>query len=167
MLDSDHRQFTLNAMCDIIFMKADSRSATIIEEIEKNVFCKPWNLKNIEESIANRLNYSEIAVIDGESAGCIIYSKNSFEAELLRIGVKEKFRNKGLAGALLKRMFDTLSEDGISEVFLEVNENNQAVKFYNKNGFTEIARRKNYYGNENAIIMKATINTVNNENNKS
>jgi len=49
-------------------------------------------------------------------------------------------------------------------VFLEVNENNQAVKFYNKNGFTEIARRKNYYGNENAIIMKAT---VNNENNKS
>ena len=157
MLDSAHPQFILNAMSAINFIKADSRSAKIIEEIEKNVFSKPWNHNNIEESIANQLNYTEIAVIDGESAGCIIYSKNSFEAELLRIGVKEKFRNNGLAGTLLKRMFDALSANGINEVFLEVNENNPAVKFYNKNGFTEIGRRKNYYGNESAIIMKTTV----------
>lgn len=139
----------------------------MIEELEKILFTKPWNLRDIEESVKNPLNYSEIAEAGGEAAGYIIYSSNSFEAELLRTGVKEKFRNKGLGAALLSRMFNALSEKGINEVFLEVNENNPAVKFYTKNGFTEIGRRKNYYGNEDAKIMKATINTVNNENTKS
>lgn len=151
-------------MTAILFKQTDSTTAETIEKIEKKLFEKPWNLKDISESIENPLNYTEIAEVEGEPAGYIIYSANRFDAELLRIGVNDKFRNKGLATALLKRMFDVLSKNKILEVFLEVNENNPAVSFYNKNGFTEIARRKNYYGNENAIIMKAM---VSNENNKS
>lgn len=151
-------------MNNILFRPTEPADTQIIEEIERNLFQNPWNQNNIQETIANPLNYSEIIEIEGETAGYIIYSANRFEAELLRIGVIEKFRRTGLAASLLKRMFSNLSKMEISEVFLEVNENNPAVKFYNKNGFTEIGCRKNYYGNENAIIMKAT---VNNENNKS
>ena len=151
-------------MNNILFRPTEPADTQIIEEIERNLFQNPWNQNNIQETIANPLNYSEIIEIEGETAGYIIYSANRFEAELLRIGVMEKFRRTGLAASLLKRMFSNLSKMEISEVFLEVNENNPAVKFYNKNGFTEIGCRKNYYGNENAIIMKAT---VNNENNKS
>ena len=152
------------AMNNLIFRQTEPADAQNIEQIEQKLFKNPWNLNNIQESIANPLNNSEIIEIEGKTAGYIIYSTNRFEAELLRIGVIEKFRRMGLAASLLSRMFSALSKKGISEVFLEVNENNPAVKFYNKNGFTEIGCRKNYYGSENAIIMKAT---VNNENNKS
>lgn len=164
LLDLFFRRFIINFMTDIFFKQTDAEEAATVEELEKILFPKPWNLRDITESVKNPLHYSEIIEAGGEPVGYIIYSANRFEAELLRIGVIENFRNKGLAAALLRRMFKVLSEKGIHEVFLEVNENNPAVGFYNKNGFTEIARRKNYYGNENAIIMRAM---VNNENNKS
>jgi len=151
-------------MSNILFRQTEPADAQTIEQIEQKLFKNSWDLNNIQESFANPLNKSEIIEIEGEAAGYIIYSTNRFEAELLRIGVIEKFRRKQILASLLSRMFTALSKTGICEVFLEVNENNPAVKFYNKNGFTEIGCRKNYYGSENAIIMKAT---VNNENNKS
>jgi len=164
LLDSFDSLFIIKIMSKIFFRQTESSDVQTIEQIEQKLFKNPWNQNNIGESIANPLNYSELAEIAGEAAGYIIYSTNRFEAELLRIGVIEKFRRMGLAASLLRRMFNALSKRGISEVFLEVNENNPALIFYNKNGFTETGRRKNYYGNENAIIMKAM---VCNENNKS
>ncbi|MBS9784510.1 MAG: GNAT family N-acetyltransferase [Oceanivirga sp.] len=69
--------------------------------------------------------------------------------EIFEIAVLPEFRNKGIASKLL----EILEKD--KDIFLEVNEvNHSAINLYKKNGFKEISRRKAYYVNKDAIIMK-------------
>jgi [ribosomal protein S18]-alanine N-acetyltransferase len=75
------------------------------------------------------------------------------EREILNLAVAPDSRRKGVARALLDRVF----EGFCGEVFLEVRESNGvALKFYKSLGFKELSRRKGYYGNppETAIVMK-------------
>jgi ribosomal-protein-alanine N-acetyltransferase len=75
----------------------------------------------------------------------------SGEFELYDIVVKPEFRGQGKGSELLQ-MF--LSKCG-GAVFLEVaTKNTAAIGLYKKFGFVEIHRRKNYYKNDDAIIMK-------------
>lgn len=70
--------------------------------------------------------------------------------ELYRIAVLPEHRKKGLASSLLKRFLEKCN----GEVFLEVAAKNIcAVELYKKHGFTEIARRKGYYQDDDAIVM--------------
>ena len=42
---------------------------------------------------------------------------------------------------------------GVNKIFLEVREKNApAISLYIKNGFVKISERKNYYGDENAVV---------------
>ena len=74
--------------------------------------------------------------------------------DLFEIAVLKKKQGKGYGNALLKYTADIFCKNG-RKIFLEVNENNEkAIKLYEKNGFEEISVRKNYYGNnQNAVIM--------------
>ena len=46
----------------------------------------------------------------------------------------------------------------LNKITLEVNENNKiAINFYKKNNFYEINCRRNYYGDDSAIIMKRDV----------
>ena len=46
----------------------------------------------------------------------------------------------------------------VDSIMLEVRDSNEAaIKLYEKCGFEEINRRKKYYGDEDAIIMKKVI----------
>ena len=86
-------------------------------------------------------------------------------ADLMNIVVRKGFRNLGVGSLLLKSIIlfcnnynynNTTST--ISSIFLEVNENNlNAIKLYEKYNFYKISIRKNYYKNQNAIIMKLNL----------
>jgi ribosomal-protein-alanine N-acetyltransferase len=71
--------------------------------------------------------------------------------ELHRIGILPEFRRQGLAFSLVQRFLEKCE----GEVFLEVAaKNTGAVKLYEKCGFVEIARRKNYYKADDCIVMR-------------
>ena len=77
------------------------------------------------------------------------------EAELLSVVTERSFRRKGLGELLLKRYFDKLKADGEKTIFLEVRESNKAaISLYDKLGFVKISKRKKYYGEETAVIMR-------------
>jgi len=79
------------------------------------------------------------------------------EAELLRIAVLPDQRRGGIASALLAEFEEQSMGHGVSSIFLEVAEKNQAAgQLYLKFGYRPVGRRKGYYRHpaDDALIMK-------------
>ena len=75
------------------------------------------------------------------------------ESDIISVAVSKNFRSKGIATKLINALISALKEKGVTSLFLEVRESNiNAIKLYEKVGFTKLSVRKNYYdGVENAI----------------
>ena len=77
------------------------------------------------------------------------------DADIMNIVVKKDFRNQGIGSLLLKELINLSKSLNVKNLFLEVNEKNTpAILLYNKFGFKKISTRKNYYKDNNAIVMK-------------
>jgi ribosomal-protein-alanine N-acetyltransferase len=80
------------------------------------------------------------------------------EAQLLDIYVEPELRRQGLAEKKLREWFATLAPG--TKVILEVRvSNHPARKLYEKLGFKELYRRKEYYSNpqEDALVMQLVL----------
>jgi len=80
-------------------------------------------------------------------------------AEIMNIVVKKSSRKKGIGQQLLNRLIELVKESERTIIYLEVNSNNEpAIQLYQKNGFTEIGRRKKYYHQtDDAILLQKNI----------
>jgi len=94
--------------------------------------------------------------VDGITGWCCgLYVED--EAELLRIAVLSDQKRSGIASALLAQFEQRSMRSGVSSVFLEVAEKNQAAgQLYLKFGYRQVGRRKGYYRYpaDDALIMK-------------
>ena len=85
------------------------------------------------------LGYLEIRLVDGV-------------VDIMNLFVNEEERHTGIATSLMNEMIE---KEDYSRIMLEVNENNnEAMRLYNKLGFKEISLRERYYGEDSAIIME-------------
>jgi len=72
--------------------------------------------------------------------------------DLLNIIVKPEFQNQGIGSILLKYIIDNKQD---KKIMLEVRSKNiNAIKLYQKYDFKIINIRKNYYKDDDAIIME-------------
>lgn len=77
------------------------------------------------------------------------------EAELFQIGTHPDFRGRGIAKALLERFHEKTRERGALVCFLEVRSRNAAaIELYEKAGYERVSVRKDYYPDDDAIIMR-------------
>lgn len=115
------------------------------------------NTYNIEEYLNNN-NY--IILINKENKllkGFLIIYKNIDCYELELIIVDKEYRKQGIATSLLEHFFNTFCTSN-DIVFLEVScENETAINLYTKFNFITINKRKKYYGNIDAYVMKKVI----------
>lgn len=84
------------------------------------------------------------------------------EAHLLNITVKPESQGRGLGLHLLEHLMKQARTMGAGECFLEVRDSNRAAyRLYERFGFNEIGRRRDYYpavgGREDAIVMACTL----------
>jgi ribosomal-protein-alanine N-acetyltransferase len=84
------------------------------------------------------------------------------EAHLLNITVKPESQGHGLGLRLLEHLLQQARQRGARECFLEVRASNQsAYRLYERYGFNEVGRRRNYYplagGSEDALVMVCTL----------
>lgn len=92
----------------------------------------------LEEKIIGFINFS------------IIYDR----AELNYIFVLDKYRKRGYGKKLMDFFIEKAKENNCFNITLEVKKSNTtAIKLYEKFMFKVIATRKNYYGNEDAVMM--------------
>lgn len=80
------------------------------------------------------------------------------EAELYDIAVRKECQGKGCAKFMMDHFLSVVKAQNCDTILLEVNSiNNKAIALYSKFGFVKYGERKNYYGDNDAILMKLEI----------
>jgi len=105
----------------------------------------------------NRIEKIYVYLYDNKVTGFIHISSNYEIIDILNIVVDPKYEKQGIGTKLINYIIkkkDTIA----SKIMLEVREDNlKAINFYQKNHFTIIAKRQNYYKNKDALIMERNI----------
>ena len=95
---------------------------------------------------------------DDALAAFIILSSTAGEAEILTIATLKSARRQGLGERLLDGAFKTLQDNDVTDLFLEVAEDNSAaIALYRKSGFVPIGRRPAYYRRATGRIAAITL----------
>lgn len=133
----------------------------IIDEIyyvEQSCFGNPWTKKMLECELNSPLSILENEERDGIIVGYALGRVVADEAELLKICVLSGWRKQGIAEKLLGSLLKKMRENGAAACFLEVRSKNApALALYQKMGFEQIALRRNYYPDDDAVVMSARI----------
>lgn len=86
-----------------------------------------------------------VARVAGEPAGFALTRVVADEAELLLLGVRPRFRRRGVASALLVAAETDALARGARKLHLEVRAENPAAALYDSAGFAPAGRRAGYY----------------------
>ena len=104
---------------------------------------KPWSAGQFQAALDEAHTQVWLAETPAGCAGFIVWQQLFDEAELHLIAI---------ATALLAQMFQAA---GLRRVFLEVRAGNLAAQaLYRRHGFADLARRRAYYGDEDALVME-------------
>lgn len=134
-----------------------------IVTVEKMCFSVPWTERSIESQVFTEGSINAVIRDDkaeNKPVGFICGQSVADECELYRIAVVPSYRKQGIADRLMTYFLDKCRENGIRNVFLEVRcDNEPAKKLYEKYGFSEVGRRRNYYTEPicDALIYKAEL----------
>ena len=130
---------------------------------------RDFNFKDLKEvnNLLKEFNYAvDKNSLNNEFLKIILYENNGIKGVLVYnliydrieidyIIVHKNYRNKGIATSLLNYIE---KDNSIKNITLEVRESNTiAINFYLKNGFKKVSTRKNYYKEENGILMMKSL----------
>ena len=75
-----------------------------------------------------------------------------------RLYVQEEYRGQKIGNKLMSRLISIAIEEHVVNITLEVRVSNEIARnLYKKFGFREVALRKFYYGDEDAILMEKQV----------
>ena len=127
-----------------------------VADLEKLCFTTPWNEAMLEEELYN--DTASFIVAQGENSEVLGYAGLHVildEGYIDNVAVRPEYRRQGIADQLLD-VFCRFGEAHLRFLTLEVRPSNTAaVALYEKHGFREAGRRKNYYENptEDALLL--------------
>jgi [ribosomal protein S18]-alanine N-acetyltransferase len=127
-----------------------------IEEIERRSYPTPWSRSMFAGELAKPTSLSLGAFEDQRLAGYLIVSRYVDAWHVMNIAVAPEFRRRGIATALLEKLFEVTENGGRRGYTLEVRVSNEgAIKLYERLGFTGRGIRRGYYtdNREDALIM--------------
>jgi ribosomal-protein-alanine N-acetyltransferase len=95
--------------------------------------------------------------IDGRG-GFVLARVAADEAEILTLAVMPEARRAGLGRALVGAAVEAAAARGAVAMLLEVAEGNAAARgLYAGLGFVLVGRRRRYYGDEDALILRCSL----------
>jgi ribosomal-protein-alanine N-acetyltransferase len=91
----------------------------------------------------------------GAPVACLGYWISHDEAHVVNLATHPDHRRRGFAKGLLEHLIESVSEDGIRYVILEVRRSNRgAIELYQRAGFEMVGARPLYYtDDEDALVM--------------
>lgn len=125
-------------------------------EIESASFSNAWTKENFAGELNNPTSVFFVALNGGEVAGCVAMNNALGEGFISKLMVSEKNRRQGIGRLLLEKLCEYAEQNRMFALTLEVRESNTpAISLYEKAGFKNLGKRKNFYRNpkENAVIM--------------
>jgi [ribosomal protein S18]-alanine N-acetyltransferase len=128
-------------------------------DIESASFSRPWTRAHFLHEIESCHGFPLVALTpEGALAGYLCLKLVLDEAEILDVAVDGSLRGRGIGRVLVQSALALGRERGAALVWLEVRVGNrEAIALYQRLGFRETGRRKNYYDDgEDAMLMDYT-----------
>jgi ribosomal-protein-alanine N-acetyltransferase len=127
-----------------------------IEDIEHRSYDTPWSRSMFAGELAKPASLC-LGAFEGEQlGGYLIVSRYVDAWHIMNIAVSPDFRRRGIATALLERLFELTDDRSRRGFTLEVRVSNDgAIRLYERLGFTARGIRRGYYtdNREDALIM--------------
>ncbi|MBA3427809.1 MAG: ribosomal protein S18-alanine N-acetyltransferase [Actinobacteria bacterium] len=129
-----------------------------IETIERESYPTPWSRSMFASELAkpSSISLGAFAPEGGELIGYLIISRYVDAWHVMNVAVAVRHRRRGVARALLERLFELTANDERRGYTLEVRISNAgAIKLYEVLGFVSRGVRRGYYtdNREDALIM--------------
>jgi ribosomal-protein-alanine N-acetyltransferase len=140
-------------------MRQDDLDAVLA--IESVSFPSPWRREHFLHEIArNPLAWNRVAVLGQRIVAYACVWRVDDELAINNFAVHPRERGRGLGGWFLEQLLAEAVAAGCTRAALEVRPSNAvARRLYQRHGFHETGRRRNYYAleGEDAIVMTATL----------
>ena len=128
-----------------------------VADLEAICFADPWSANSVASELTNPLSCWLVALEADTVVGYIGSQTVMGETDMMNVAVHPDHRRKGVAESLIHALVLKLKECESHCLTLEVRASNApAIALYEKLGFTEAGRRRNYYRNpkEDALILR-------------
>lgn len=131
-----------------------------VAAVERDAYEFPWTRGNFEDSLRNGYFGVCMRHVSGALIGYCVLMPVVDEMHLLNLCVAPAAQGRGVGLALLREAVSMTRARQLGSVLLEVRPSNlRATQLYERFGFAEIGRRKNYYParhrmREDAIVMR-------------
>jgi ribosomal-protein-alanine N-acetyltransferase len=126
--------------------------------IERRAFPAPWSLAMFVLELSKPSGICLAALHEGRLVGYLVCSRYDTVWHLMNVAVDDGLRRRGIAMALMDRLFELADTPG-EQYTLEVRTSNgPAIELYERYGFRPAGRRRGYYhdNREDALIMWRT-----------
>ena len=143
---------------NILFRRLRLRDLGAIEQIERRSYPTPWSRSMFAGEISKPSSIC-LGAFDAEThelLGYLIISRYVDAWHVMNVAVEPAHRRRGIATALLDRLFELTAEDSRRGYTLEVRvSNSEAIALYERLGFQARGIRRGYYtdNREDALIM--------------
>ncbi|MEO6431990.1 MAG: ribosomal protein S18-alanine N-acetyltransferase [Nitrosospira sp.] len=133
----------------------------MVVALEREVFLFPWTRGNFSDSLQSGY-HSLVLEQEGDVFGYGVMTIGAQEAHLLTLSIAAGAQGKGWGETLLRHFIHIAREQHALTMFLDVRESNHiAARLYKRIGFTQIAKRKDYYpamgGREDSLVMELVL----------
>ena len=126
-----------------------------IADVLETEFDSFWNYNVFKQELENENSIYIVAKIEDKIVGFGGIWKSVDDVHITNIVVKKDCRHLGIGAKILDKLINIAKDLKFTSITLEVNENNEiALRLYEKFGFKKLGIRKKYYNNsDNAVIM--------------
>jgi [ribosomal protein S18]-alanine N-acetyltransferase len=134
----------------------DLADLTSVERLEQRAYPTPWSRSMFASELAKPTSICLGAFEGSELAGYVITSRYVDAWHVMNVAVDPDLRRRGVATALLERLFELTHGDERRGYTLEVRVSNDgAIQLYERLGFEARGLRRGYYtdNREDALIM--------------
>ncbi len=136
--------------------RLEARELVVVEEIERESYGTPWSRSMFDAELRKPSSLALGAFADDELVGYAFVSRYVDAWHVMNVAVAGPYRRRGIASALLERLFEVTGTDPRRGYTLEVRVSNTgAIRLYERLGFEARGIRRGYYtdNREDALIM--------------
>lgn len=129
-----------------------------VSALETVIYPQPWSPRVFFDELAMDSRSYVVALDDRDAlvgyGGLLLVEE---DAHITTVAVDPKVRGKHIGSQLMLALVDRALEAGARHLTLEVRVTNSVARgLYDRFGFDPVGRRKNYYKDEDALVMWAT-----------
>jgi len=137
--------------------RLETKDLDVVEAIEQESYPTPWSRSMFDAELRKASSLAIGAFTDdGDLIGYAFVSRYVDAWHVMNVAVAHAFRRRGIASALLERLFAVTATDPRRGYTLEVRVSNTgAIMLYERLGFESRGLRRGYYtdNREDALIM--------------